>query len=91
LGELLEGEMPGVICVVNDRYLDRRSAIPCGIEARLSRRTHVCLGRSGFIFHDGEGYVCDGAHWLDVMNSFELGCVPSGPLVFRDHLPRPIV
>ena len=43
--------------------------ILCCFEARLSRRTHVCLGRSDFIFRHGEGYVCDGAHRLNVMNA----------------------
>jgi hypothetical protein len=42
------------------------------MEVRLWRRTHFCLGQSGLIFKHGEWDVCEGGHWLDVMNQWEV-------------------
>jgi hypothetical protein len=42
--------------------------LSCGIEVRLWRRTHFCIGQSDSFSGMASGDVCDGDHWLDVMN-----------------------
>ena len=44
--------------------------VSCGIKVRLWRRAQFCLGQSDFIFADGAWDVCEGDHWLNVMNQW---------------------
>ncbi len=41
------------------------------LKVRLWRRAQFCLGQSDFIFADGAWDVCEGDHWLDVMNPWD--------------------
>lgn len=42
--------------------------LSCGIKVRLWRRAQFGLSQSDFIFADGAWDVCEGGHWLNVMN-----------------------